>query len=148
MIWLFSIPKPFFEVVPNGTTQGWVRPIVPQKMLWHFLLIPQLIWMHKWKSFAKLLTWHKDGASLDGMIWSVPNSMTWNHIDEKWFEFVNDVCNIKLKLALDEVNPFGDLSSCHSTWLVVLLNYSLPPWLVTKRYFLMLPWSSLARNLA
>jgi hypothetical protein len=65
--------------------------------------------------------------------------MTWKHIDEKWLEFVNDVCNIKLKLALDEVNPFGDFNSCHSTWSVVLLNYSLPPWLVTKRYFLMLP---------
>jgi hypothetical protein len=36
------------------------------------------------------------------------------------------------------VNPFGDLSSCHFTWPVVLLNYNLPPWLVTKRYFMML----------
>jgi len=41
-------------------------------------------------------------------------------------------------LALDGVNPFGDLSSCHYTWLVVLLNYNLPPWLVMKRYVLML----------
>ncbi len=39
---------------------------------------------------------------------------------------------------LDGVNPFGDLSSCHSTWLVILLNCNLPPWLVTKRYFMML----------
>lgn len=36
------------------------------------------------------------------------------------------------------MNPFGDLSFCHSTWLVILLNYNLPPWLVTKCYFLML----------
>jgi hypothetical protein len=36
------------------------------------------------------------------------------------------------------VNPFGDLRSCHSIWLVVILNYNLPPWLVTKRYFMML----------
>ncbi len=36
------------------------------------------------------------------------------------------------------MNPFGDLSSCHFTWPVVLLNYNLPPWLVTKRYFMML----------
>jgi hypothetical protein len=117
-------------VVPNSTTQGWVCPIIPQKVLWHFLLIPQLIWMYKCKSLVKLLTWPKDGASSNGMIWSVPNSMTWKHIDEKWLEFVSDVCNIRLKLALEEVNPFGDLSSCHSTWPVVLLNYNLPPWLV------------------
>jgi hypothetical protein len=33
------------------------------------------------------------------------------------------------------VNLFGDLSSCHSTWLMVFQNYNLPPWLVTKRHF-------------
>jgi hypothetical protein len=33
---------------------------------------------------------------------------------------------------------FGDLNSCHSTWPVILLNYNLPPWLVTKCYCLML----------
>jgi hypothetical protein len=59
-------------------------------------------------------------------------------IKKKWPEFANDIQNIKLGLALDGVNPFGDLSSCHSTWPMVLLNYNLPPWLVTKRYFLML----------
>jgi hypothetical protein len=70
--------------------------------------------MYKCKSFAKLLTWHKDGVNLYGMIWSVPNCMIWKHIDEKWLEFVSDVCNIRLRLALDEVNPFRHFSSCHS----------------------------------
>lgn len=46
--------------------------------------------------------------------------------------------NIKLGLALDDVNPFKDLRSCHSTWFLVLLNYNHPPWLVIKHYFLML----------
>jgi hypothetical protein len=32
MIWLFLVPQPFIEVVPNGTTQGWVRPT------WHNLV--------------------------------------------------------------------------------------------------------------
>jgi hypothetical protein len=52
--------------------------------------------------------------------------------------FCRDSCNVRLGLALDGVNLFGDLNSYHSTWLVILLNYCLPPWLVTKRYFLML----------
>jgi hypothetical protein len=30
------------------------------------------------------------------------------------------------------------LSSCHSTWLVILLNYNLLPLLVTKWCFMML----------
>jgi hypothetical protein len=33
MIWLFLVLKPFFEVVPNGTTQGWVCPIPLKAML-------------------------------------------------------------------------------------------------------------------
>jgi hypothetical protein len=43
-----------------------------------------------------------------------------------------------LGLASDGVNPFSNQSLSHSTWPVVLLNYNLPPWLVTKRFFLML----------
>ncbi len=87
---------------------------------------------------AELLTWHKYGASLNGLIRNVANSMAWKHINEKWPKFVNDACNIWLGLALDGVDPFGDLSSYHSTWLVTLLNYNLPPWLVTKCYFIIL----------
>jgi hypothetical protein len=64
--------------------------------------------------------------------------MSWKHINDKWLDFAIDSCNVRLRLTLDGVNPFGDLSSCHFTWPMILLNYNLPPWLVTKRYFLML----------
>ncbi len=111
---------------------------IPWKVLRLFLLIPRLIRMYRSKSMAELLTWHSIGASLEGLIQNVTNSIAWKHINEKWPEFVIDTCNVRLGLALDGVNPFGDLSSCHSTWPVVLLNYNLLPWLVTKRYFLML----------
>jgi hypothetical protein len=47
--------------------------------------------MYICKSLAKLLTWHKDGANLDGMIQNVPDSMAWKHIDEKWPKFASDV---------------------------------------------------------
>jgi hypothetical protein len=36
--------------------------------------------------------------------------MSWKHINDKWPNFANDSRNVKLGLALDEVNPFGDLS--------------------------------------
>jgi hypothetical protein len=64
--------------------------------------------------------------------------MAWKDINEKWPEFANDVRNIRLGLALDGVNPFGNLSSCHSTWPVTLLNYNLPPWFMIKCYFIIL----------
>jgi hypothetical protein len=68
----------------------------------------------------------------------VPYSKSWKQIDEKWSDFANEPHNVRLGLALEGVNPFGDLSSCHSTWLMILLNYNLPPWLVIKHFFMML----------
>jgi hypothetical protein len=41
-------------------------------------------------------------------------------------------------MALDGVNLFSNQSLSHSIWHVVLLNYNLPPWLVTKQFFIML----------
>jgi len=57
---------------------------------------------------AEVLTWHSIGVSLDGLIQNVIDSIAWKHINEKWPEFVIDTCNVKLGLALDGVNPFGD----------------------------------------
>jgi len=68
----------------------------------------------------------------------VTNFVIWKHISATWLEFVVDAHNVRLGLALDGVNPFEDFSTCHFTWLAVLLNYNLPPWLVTMRYFFML----------
>jgi hypothetical protein len=71
--------------------------------------------MYKCKSSAKKITWHKNGVSSYGLIWNVPKFVTWKHIIENWPEFASDACNIRLWLALDKVNPFGNLNSCHST---------------------------------
>jgi hypothetical protein len=34
-------------------------------------------------------------------------------------------------LSTDGMNPFGDLSSSHSTWPIILTIYNLPPWQLT-----------------
>jgi hypothetical protein len=36
------------------------------------------------------------------------------------------------------VNPFGNQSSTHSTWPVVMSLYNLPPWLCKKQKYMML----------
>jgi hypothetical protein len=41
-------------------------------------------------------------------------------------------------MAADGVNPFKQTRSTWSTWPVTLLNYNLPPWLYTKKFFLLL----------
>lgn len=41
-------------------------------------------------------------------------------------------------MGLDGVNPFFNQSLSHYSWRVVLLNFNLPPWLVTKHLFFIL----------
>jgi hypothetical protein len=73
--------------------------------------------------------------------------MSWKQINDKWPNFANDPRNVILGLALDWVNPFGDLNSCHSTWRMILLNYNLLLWLIIKRYFMMLALIILSKEL-
>jgi hypothetical protein len=71
--------------------------------------------MYICKSLVELMTWHKDGASANGLITSVIDFVTWKHIFTTWLEFVIDAHNVILELALDGVHPFVDLSTCHFT---------------------------------
>jgi len=46
--------------------------------------------------------------------------------------------NVKLALAINGVNPFCEKINSWSSWPVLLFNYNLPPWLITKNFFVML----------
>jgi hypothetical protein len=128
------------RVCPKCNTNRFVdeSSYVPRKVLQHLPLIPRLLQMYRCKTLTKLLIWHKHGASTNGLVWSVLDLKSWKHIYKKWPKFSIKAQNNILGLALDGVNPFGDLSFYHYTWPIVLFNYNLPPWLITKHYILML----------
>ncbi|WVZ58179.1 hypothetical protein U9M48_008474 [Paspalum notatum var. saurae] len=46
--------------------------------------------------------------------------------------------NVRFALSTDGMNPFGDRSSTHSTWPVILTIYNLPTWLCQKWKYLLL----------
>ena len=119
------------QYVPNSDS-------IPVKVLRHFPLIPRLLRMYRCKRLAELMTWHVEGKSNDNKVRSVVDSKAWKHVDTRWPDFAKEPRNLRLALILDGVNPFSNQSLSHSTWPVVLLNYNLPPWLVTKRFFVML----------
>ena len=66
------------------------------------------------------------------------DSLAWNRIDDKWPSFVSDPRNLRLGLSSDGFNPFGDLSSRHSCWPVILVTYNLSPWLCMSKENLIL----------
>ncbi len=55
-----------------------------------------------------------------------------------WPNFTKNPRNLCFALVMDGMNPFGDFDPKHSTWPILLFMYNLPPWLVTKIFFVML----------
>lgn len=111
---------------------------VPVKVLRHFPIIPRIRTMFKCKAIAKLMAWHHDNRSTDGIFRVPADSPAWKHIEDMYPTFKDEPRNLRLGLAMDGVNPFGLRSSSWSTWPVCLVNYNLPPWLAIKKGHLLL----------
>ena len=61
------------------------------------------------------------------------NGSALNYIEEKC-QFLKK----RLSLAVDGVNPFGELRSTYSVWHVFVINNNFPPWMLIKREHTML----------
>ncbi|GKB65818.1 CACTA transposable element [Tanacetum coccineum] len=88
---------------------------VANKIVCYFSLIPRLQLMYSFPDIAKLMTWHATGKSKE-----------------------NDTRNVRLGLAADVFNPFGNLSQTYSMWPVIMTTYNTPPWMCMKETSLML----------
>ena len=79
---------------------------------------------------------HKKG---DGKLRHPVDARQWKKYDEQYYlEFEKDLRNIRFALSTDGMNPFGERTSTHSTWSVILTMYNLPTWLCQKRKYLLL----------
>ncbi|XP_022002359.1 uncharacterized protein LOC110899776 [Helianthus annuus] len=110
----------------------------PAKLLWYLPIIPRLKRLFSYEKEAKLLRWHSDSRVKDGKLRHVADSPQWRNIDNMFPEFGNETRNIRFGLSSDGFNPFGNMSSRHSTWPVLLCIYNLPPWLCMKRKYIMM----------
>ena len=73
------------------------------------------------------MKWHYENVSDDGIMRNPVDSSAWKTIDSKWPNFSNGPHNVRLEMVVDGFNPFGNLSSAYSVWLIVLVTYNLPP---------------------
>ena len=55
-----------------------------------------------------------------------------------YIEFSSDPRNVRLGLAVDGFNPYGNMSTTHSTWPVILISCNLPPCMCMKKSYFML----------
>jgi hypothetical protein len=114
--------------------------MVPQKVLRFFPIIPRLKRMFCSPLQAAAMTWYSRVDPRDTLVCHALQGKAWAHINSSpiFENFADDPRNLRLGMATDGINPFSEKRSVHSTWPVLLLNYNVPPWMTTKKYFVML----------
>ncbi|GJT18933.1 hypothetical protein Tco_0877639 [Tanacetum coccineum] len=85
------------------------------------------------------MTWHAIGNSTEnGKMQHQVDGKAWKNFDIRYPDFSIEPRNVRLSLAADGFNPFGNLSQSYNMWPIILITYNLPPWLCMKETSLML----------
>lgn len=75
------------------------------------------------------MRWHKNGRTIEpDVLRHLADGEAWQHFDSLHEQFASDPRNVRLGLASDGFNPFGNMLTSYSMWLVILISYDLPPW--------------------
>ncbi|KAL3639233.1 hypothetical protein CASFOL_017140 [Castilleja foliolosa] len=110
----------------------------PAKVLWYLPIIPRFKRLFASPTEAKNLRWHSDERIDDGQLRHPADSPQWKKMDQLYPSFGNELRNLRLGLCTDGMNPYGNLSSQHSAWPVLLVIYNLSPLMCMKRKYIML----------
>ena len=102
---------------------------VPHKVLRHFPLLPRLKRIYASKRTSEETQWHKKVRKPVENVMSHPaDGEAWKAFDRREPSFAEDPRNLRLALATDGFNPFGNMSTQYSMWPVLLTPLNLPPW--------------------
>jgi hypothetical protein len=108
------------------------------KVLRWFPLASRLQRLYMSKHTASHMRSHANERTKDGVLRHLADGEAWRAFDTLHPHFASDSRNVRLRLASDGFNPFGNMSTSHSTWPVILVPYNLPPWMCTKQpYFIL-----------
>ena len=99
----------------------------PRKVLWYLPIIPRFKRLFTNGDDAKDFTWHANGRNCVGILCHLADSSQWKKIDRLYPDFSKETRNLRLGLASDGMNPYGSLSTQHSSWPILLVIYNLHP---------------------
>ena len=84
------------------------------------------------------MRWHAKDSNRDGIRRHRRDCEEWMKFYTFFPEFSTYPRNVRLGLARDCFNPFGNMSTTYSIWLVVLIPYNFPPFICMKQPILIL----------
>ena len=106
---------------------------VAHKVMRYFPVTPRLKRLYSSRYNAEDMRWHySKRPKEDGVLRHPADSKAWKHLDELYPSFAAEPRNVRLGLATDGFNPFGNMSNSYSMWPVILVPYNLPPWKCMK----------------
>lgn len=111
---------------------------IPHKILRYFPLTPRLQRLFMSSITCTDMRWHKEKRVDDGVLRHPADGEAWKDFDRQYPEFARDARNVRLGLATDGFNPFGNMSNSYSLWPVILMPYNLPPWKCMKQPYSMM----------
>nr|XP_040254317.1 uncharacterized protein LOC120972841 [Aegilops tauschii subsp. strangulata] len=127
------VPRSYDEALSIIRRLGWKdadgKKSIPEKVLRHFSLIPRLQRMFISKKSSREVQWHKlKRQPVDNELSHPADGEAWKEFDRILLDFAAAPRNIKLGIATDGFNPFGNMSTSYSMWPVFVVPYNLPPW--------------------
>ncbi|XP_061374183.1 uncharacterized protein LOC133316451 [Gastrolobium bilobum] len=123
---------PVKECERTCSQQGRKKRNVAAKVVRYFPLKPRLQRLFLSTKTAEDMRWHAMHDNIDGLMRHPRDSEAWKKFDELHTSFGSDPRNIRLGLATDGFNPFGNMSASYSIWPIILIPYNTPPWLCMK----------------
>ena len=111
---------------------------IPHKVLCYFQLTSRLRRLYMLGQRAKDMRWYIDKRVDDGIMRHPVDSEEWKKFDLQHPDFALEPRNVRLGLATDGFNSFRKMNNNYSMWLVILIPYNLPSWLVMKKLYFML----------
>ena len=87
---------------------------------------------------ANHMKWHAKGRVNDRLLRYLADFEAWKSFVSKYIDFSSKPHNVRLGLAVNGFNPYGNIGSTHNTWPVILIPYNLPPLMCMKRSSFML----------
>ncbi|KAM6575504.1 hypothetical protein CsatA_023831 [Cannabis sativa] len=102
---------------------------VPHKVMRYFPLTPRLKRLYCSRHTAEDMRWHySQRPKEDGVLRHPADAEEWKQFDRLHPSFAVEPRNVRLGLATDGFNPFGNMSNSYSLWPVICVPYNLPPW--------------------
>ena len=85
------------------------------------------------------MRWHKEKRpNKEGVLMHPADGEAWKHFDEKFPIFAAESRNVRLGLATDGFNPFGNMSNGYNMRPVILVPYNMSSWRCMKDNFFMM----------